>query len=550
MAEQSKTIVAVKERWTALPLLARLGIITIVIGAIGYWGVTTVIARNPSMTVLFSNLADDDAAHIVERLRAANVRYQLDANGTTILVPEANVHETRLMLAGEGLPSGGGVGFEVFDTQRFGESEFSEQVKYHRALEGELSRTISHLMGVQRARVHLVMPSRSLFASAETGATASVVLHMQPGFRIRDDQAKGIIHLVASSVRDLSPDRVTLVDGNGKRLGGGNGSESENNGQSDTFRRDFELSKERSAQQLLDATLGPGKSVVRVAAQLNMAREEWTEERFDPQSTATRSFQTNEEQGPAQDTTIAGVPGSPSNLPGADPAQTGQTGNRGGSRRSETRNFEISKVLRKAVEPVGRITNMQVAVVVDGTWTGTGDKRKFEPLPQAELDRIAHIVTPALGIDEKRGDKVVVECIPFPNLTLPPEPAEPNIFAALKLPPWWKYAAIGIGVVFLLLLVVVIRALTRKKKVVEKTTVAELPAGASAAPLALGAQAPTTDPNADLIKATELLSAKEAALSAPNEAVEQVRQMAADLASREPEAAARVIRGWLSEGKP
>jgi flagellar M-ring protein FliF len=531
------TLQALKQRWAALPLMLRFAVIALSIAGAGYWGVTQVMIRNPSMTVLFSNLAEEDAAQIVERLRAGNIPFQLQSGGTTILVPEANVYETRLMLTSEGLPNGGGVGFEVFDTQRFGESEFAEQVKYHRALEGELSRTISHLSGVQRARVHLVMPSRTLFAAAQEGASASVVLHLKPGFRIRDDQSKGIIHLVASSVRDLNPDRVTLVDGNGKRLGGSSASDPTGMGESDALRRELELSKERSAQQLLDATLGPGRSIVRVAAQLNMTREEWTEERFDPQSTATRSFQTSEESDGTQNAAVAGVPGAPSNLPGAEAATTTPTGSKGGSRRSETRNYEISKVLRKAIEPVGRITNMQVAVVVDGTWTGPADKRKFEPLPQAELTRLAQLVTAAVGADEKRGDKVLVECIPFPTSPIEPE-VKPEA-AAPKLPPWAMYAAIGAGVFVLLVVVLMVRRMGKRKQ----TALAGAPN-----PLLMAAQ--SSEPAAQLLATTQMLNAKEAARNAlPDEAVEQVRQMAADLASREPEAAARVIRGWLTEGE-
>jgi flagellar M-ring protein FliF len=540
MAEGVGSLQALTARWKALPFGVRFGVIVALLAGIAYYAVTTVMARNPSMTVLFSNLAEEDAAQIVERLRASNIRYQLEAGGTTILVPEASVYDTRLMLTSEGLPNGGGVGFEVFDTQRFGESEFSEQVKYHRALEGELSRTISHLSGVQRARVHLVLPTRSLFASAEQGARASVVLHLKPGFRVRDDQVKGIIHLVASSVRDLNPENVTLVDGNGKRLGGSSSMDGDRLGESDSFRRDLELSKERSAQQLLDATLGPGRSIVRVAAQLNMTREEWTEERFDPQSTATRSFQTSEERDGARDNVVAGVPGAPSNLPGADAATTAPTGAPGGSsRRTETRNYEISKVLRKAIEPVGRITNMQIAVVVDGNWSGPPDKRKFEPLPKAELDRIAQIVTAAVGADDKRGDKVLVECVPFPSSPIDTKiPDEPG----LKLPPWWPYAAAGIGALVLIVLVLLMRKLFRRKQ-------PSLPATVS--PLSLGTTPAVNEPAAQLLATTELLNAKEAARNAlPDEAVEQVRQMAADLAAREPEAAARVIRGWLTEGKP
>ncbi|MEY4577542.1 MAG: flagellar M-ring protein FliF, partial [Pseudomonadota bacterium] len=202
MADWAARIALLRERWTNLALSVRVAIAAVALVAIG----ATLFAiaasnRPPKKAVLFSNLSDDDAARIVDKLKGANIPYEFGPDGTTLLVPELQVHETRLTLASEGLPSGGGVGFEVFDQQRFGESEFSEQVKYHRALEGELSRTISHLAGVKRARVHLVLPTRSLFAEQAQSASASIVVHLVPGWKMRDDQVKGIVHLVASSVR-------------------------------------------------------------------------------------------------------------------------------------------------------------------------------------------------------------------------------------------------------------------------------------------------------------------------------------------------------------
>jgi flagellar M-ring protein FliF len=540
----------VRERWSRLSLGARVAIMALCVMAGGAWAFTAFESAHPARAVLFSNLADEDAARIIERLRATNTPYELSAAGTTILVPENQVHETRLMLAGEGLPNGGGVGFEVFDAQRFGESEFAEQVKYHRALEGELARTISHLSGVQRARVHLVLPSRTLFASSEQGASASVVLHMKPGFRMRDGQAKGIVHLVASSVRDLSPEHVTLVDGDGKRLGGSGAADGEQATESDGYRREIEQSKERAVQQILDTTLGVGKSVVRVAAQVNFAREEWTEERYDPQATATRSFQLLEEREGGPGKTVAGVPGTPSNLPGGDTATTGPAGSSGLGRRNETRNFEISKTLRRGVEPVGRVTGLQVAVVVDGKWTGKGDKRKFEPLPKAELDRIQAIAASAIGIDAKRGDKVLVECEPFEGIK-PEGGAQAD--GDKPLAPYIRYGLIGAGALLGLVFLLGARSLFRSASAA--VSVRALPATrAETLALELGQHqqqpqqqgsalpGPANDP-----RPPERTLA--AAGPARDETIEQVRLLASELASQEPEAAARVIRGWLTEGR-
>ena len=253
------------ERWNAMPLARRMALIAAVALLIGggLWGWAA--ATRTQYAVLFSSLEAGDAAAIVEQLKASKTPYRLEQNGTEIWVPEPNVHELRLSLASQGLPDGGGAGFELFDEQRFGESEFSEQVKYHRALEGELARTIMHLSGVESARVHLVLPSRSVFVNTENSATASVALRMKPGARLNQDQIKGLVHLVASSVRGLAPENVTIIDGSGRRLSSGE-DEADQAGNSLEYQRNLERSHERSLQQILDATVGPGRSMVRVAS--------------------------------------------------------------------------------------------------------------------------------------------------------------------------------------------------------------------------------------------------------------------------------------------
>jgi flagellar M-ring protein FliF len=517
----------------------------------------SVAQRPPHKAVLFSNLSDDDAARIVDKLRSANIPYEFGPDGTTLLVPETQVHETRLMLASENLPSGGGVGFEVFDQQRFGESEFSEQVKYHRALEGELARTISHLAGVKRARVHLVLPTRSLFAANEQDASASVVVHLVPGWKMRDDQVRGIVHLVASSVRGLDPEKVTLVDGDGRTLGRGSHNEGELANDADAYRRAIELSKERAAQQMLDTTLGLGKSMVRVAAAVSFTREETTEETYDPKTIAQRSFQITEEKGGGTDRTVGGLAGVPTNLPGGERPSSAPAGGGETSRRSETRNYEVSKVLRKAVEPVGRVTGMQVAVVVDGRYKGTGEKRKFEALGKDELDRISHLVAGAIGIDEKRGDKIVVECISFAPVVIP---ADDRSALERAVGPYSNYVIYAAIAILALIAFRMLRKSVSRQDAVPTPTLADVlngpqvPAMTAGAPVPTeaGAAAPGALPPGAIPDLLQLPQRKvpTAASQEQDAAVEQVRQLASELASNEPEAAARVIRGWLSEPPP
>ena len=502
--------------------------------------------RDPSMAVLFSNVSEDDQLRIAERLGTLGIPQRVDEETNTVLVPKSRVHEVRLMLAAEGLPSGPGVGFEVFDQQRFGESEFSEQVKYHRALEGELGRTISHLAGVRRARVHLVLPKRSLFVGSANVGSASVVLHLQPGWKVREQQAKGIVHLVASSVRGLAPERVTLVDGEGRKLGGGAASEEAVASESLGFRRQVEQSKERAVQQLLDATMGPGRSLVRVAAEVDFTREERTEETYDPEAVAPRSFQIVEEGPGRPGDAASGVPGAPSNLPGGEtPENQGLSNN--AAKRSETRNFEVSKVLRRSIEPVGRVTGLQIAVIVDGTWSGEGEQRTFEPLPKGELDKIRGLIASAAGIDEERGDRVTIESVPFAEA----QAYEPSLVEK-TLGPYTDYIP---TILWLLGGAYVLLWVRKQIRQMNERTAAAAAAAAAAA---------KAEPQAKALSDGEVAAETKARLLAVSEPVrddgeggrrrlnpgklDEIRRLASDLAGQEPQAAARVIRSWLAGG--
>jgi flagellar M-ring protein FliF len=505
------------QRWSALSAAQRamaLSAVAVVATGLAIYGA---IDHGPAMQPIFSRLSAEDAGAIVERLREDHVPYALEDDGATVLVPEDRVHELRLTLASDGLPSGGGVGFELFDTTRFGESEFTEQVQYRRALEGELARTIAHIDGVDSARVHLVLPQRTLLSSEEVHASASVALHLRPGRHLDADQVRGLVHLVASSVRGLSPEGVTLVDGDGRRLAGGGGAESglENAGEAETLRERITESRERAAQELLDATLGPNVAVVRVTADVTVAHEETVEESYDPTRTATRSFEIVSEGGAAGDGAVSGIPGAVSALPGgASFEATSDTSSAG--RRSEVRNFEVTKVLHRSVEPSLRLSRLSVAVLVDGTWEGEGEARRFVPRTDEELARIREIVASAAGVVDAR-DRISIECVPFADLPTADEIDAPA--AALPI-TWW---AGGAAAAVALLLAGGFLLMRRRRA---RTASTALTAGAGSSPISV--------------------SVKPVGSEVTPEDAETVHLLALDYARRDPELAARVVKGWLS----
>ena len=362
-------------------------------------------APTESWSVLFSGLAPDDAAKVVEQLKAQNVPYRLEAGGTLIEVPERVVHEQRLAMAANGLPRGGGVGFEVFDKQTFGTTSFVEQMNYRRALQGELARTITSLDAVERARVHIAIPERSLFKEEERPPTASAVLQLRPGRRLSPGQVRGVVHLISSSVEGLRPEQVTVVDEGGAVLWSGDesGIEAQN---------DLERTLARRVSELVEKLVGPGHAAVVVTAEVDRAAVERTEELWDKDKIAIRSEAKTEERFAGDSEDSQGVAGARGNLPGA-PAPSDGSGLGGMlGRKAETKNYEVNRVVNKRTEPKARVKHLHLAVLLDGV-PKPGDPKTMVPRPDAELKKIAAIARTAAGLDEERGDKIEVFSSPF-----------------------------------------------------------------------------------------------------------------------------------------
>ena len=394
-------------------------------------------AKTPDYRVLYSNLADQDGGAIVTQLTQMNVPYRFSDNGSAIEVPADKVHELRLRLAQQGLPKGGAVGFELLDQEKFGISQFSEQVNYQRALEGELARTIETLGPLKSARVHLAMPKPSLFVREQKSPSASVTVNLEPGRALDEGQISAVVHLVSSAVAGLPPGNVTLVDQSGRLLTQSGTTGRDLNDAQLKYAADVEGRIQRRIESILGPIVGNGNVHAQVTAQLDFANKEQTEEQYRPNGDAAqqvlRSRQLNESdqiggQYPG------GVPGALSNQPApanAGPittppaanaqnanAQNGQqnaqqqqqqtaatTAGPRNTSRNETTNYEVDRTIRHTKQNVGDIQRLSVAVVVN--YRNLPDGKPL-PLTADQMKQIEDLTREAMGFSDTRGDTLNV----------------------------------------------------------------------------------------------------------------------------------------------
>jgi len=466
---------------------------------------------------LYSNLSPQDGAAIIKELDAEKIPYGISGGGSVIEVPRGVIYQTRLRLAGKGVPAGGGVGFEIFEKTPFGVSEFTQQVNYLRALQGELSRTINALSAVQSSRIHLALPARSSFLGPEEKPSASVVVDLRPGYHLSPDQVQGIVNLVASSVPKLSADKVTVIDNSGRPLKeiipSAATTEAERLNQL-KLRHEQEI--ERSIETMLDPVLGPGAVVVRVNVQINPQETQMTKEEFDPDNKVVRSQrQAIDEAGGKS----GGVPGVQSNIPGGEATKT--TAESAGKRSSEVVTYEVGRTTSRISEPRGQIQKLSVAVLVDGKY----EKDKYVPRPKAEIEVIKEMVKRAVGFDADRGDDIEVANVPFkiqPPSALKP-PGAPELKDLITSP-----TGIGTGVGVLVVLgALAFFFMRRKPKPLSIQTMAETP------PI-IAAPAPQQE---------EAAVAAQKIVVSDDPRKEQLAQIARDYH----DATVRIIRTWLQE---
>ncbi len=405
-----------------LPLSQKILFPVLIVGTV--WGIVFVSnwATQPDYAVLFSDLEAADASAVMDKLKSQKIKYELRGDGGTIAIsPPEMVHELRMSLAGEGLPKGGKVGFELFDASSLGATSFVERLKFIRATQGELERTISSLDNVASARVHITQPERTVFAKRSSEATASVMLKLRNG-ELEAKQVKGIANLVAGSVEGLKIENVSIVDIYGNLL-----SEKIQNKDNEMtvdadriqYQNQVEQSYAQRIEQMLSKVVGPGKVIARVAADLDFSVSEREEESFDPGGAVARSEKIIEEGSGAS--ARGGIPGVVSNLTDAQNLPNADAAGSNSARRESVKNYEVSRAVSKTVLPRGKLTKLSVAVLVDGTYesvqgSGTEEnpaKPTYKALSAEMLQQIEGVAKSAVGFDVARGDSLTVENIQF-----------------------------------------------------------------------------------------------------------------------------------------
>ena len=395
-------------------------------------------AKSPDYRTLYSNLSDQDGGAIVTQLTQMNIPYRFAENGGALEGPADKVHELRLRLAQQGLPKGGAVGFELLDQEKFGISQFSEQVNYQRALEGELARTIETLGPVKGARVHLAMPKPSLFVREQKSPSASVTVNLAPGRAMDEGQISAVVHLVSSAVAGLPPGNVTVVDQSGRLLTQSNTAGRDLNDAQLKYAADVEGRVQRRIEAILGPIVGNGNIHAQVTAQIDFDNKEQTEEQYQPNGDAAqavlRSRQTNESEqiggqypggvpgalstqpAPANTAPITNPPANQNQPQNGQQNANGQqqaTANNAGPRnttRNETANYEVDRTIRHTKMNVGDIQRLSVAVVVNYRTLPDG---KTEALTADQLKQIEDLTREAMGYTEKRGDTLNVVNSPF-----------------------------------------------------------------------------------------------------------------------------------------
>jgi flagellar M-ring protein FliF len=381
------------------------------LGAVAFW------SSHADYALLYGGLSDTEAGKVTAALDEAKVPYKTGTGGS-ILVPSDKVYSTRMQLAGRGIPSGDGVGFEIFDKANFGISDFVQRANYTRAIQGELARTISQIDEVQSARVMIVMPENRLLLDKNTYPTASVFVHVRGNSQLQPQSINSIRFLVANSVEGLKPNHVSVVDNLGNVLSE-NSDDDSLTGLTSTqlaARRNLEQYLAKKAQDMLDKVLGPGQAIVRISADINYDTLTRTDEKYDPDGQVIRTQTKNDQNTDSQTTTTSSPVGISANIStNSTQASSSPVNNTQNHTTTSTVEYEIGKTTSSMVQAAGGIKKLAASVTVAAQMQGTGDDRKVVPRSPEDLKKLQDIVSSAVGIDTTRGDTIALEELPFNN---------------------------------------------------------------------------------------------------------------------------------------
>jgi flagellar M-ring protein FliF len=535
----------------SLPALRQVGLMIGLAASVALGVAVVLWSQQPDYTLLYANLGSKDAGQVVDALQKSGIPFKVDEGTGAVMVESSQLQHARMELAKDGLPEGNAMGFEMLQKEQgFGTSQFIETARYQRALEGELARTIGTLRNVESARVHLAIPKRSVFLREHSAPTASVMVDLYSGRSLDEEQIAAIVHLVSSSVPNLTPENITVVDQGGKLLS--SGASDKGMAQTSTqfsYNRKLETNYADRIRQLLEPIVGSGRVRASVNADLDFTITERTQESFNPDLPSLRSEQTSKDIS-SNSAVASGVPGALSNQPPEDgqlqqvDTQRGNIGQdaapvpQNSSTRS-VRNYELDKTVSHTKLATGTVRRLSIAVVIDDKQElNDANELVSKPWAQPDLDRFTALVKEAVGFDAARGDTVNIinsSFIPLPEAEAIPEPS-------LMEQPWvWNVAkqAVGaIGVLFLIFGVLrpIMRSLAEKGAQNTARVNAMVPAAA-------GATGAAADDQLTLSGAT----AQRPQLQGPGGGYEQHLQTARGIVHEDPKRVAQVVKNWVGE---
>lgn len=524
-----------------------MAMIAVTTALIGFFAFVIMRVTTPQMTTLFTDLSIEDSSAVIKDLERQAIPFEIRNDGAVIMVPKDKVTRLRMKLAEGGLPKGGGVGYEIFDkSDALGTTSFVQNINHLRALEGELARTIRAIDRVQAARVHLVLPERPLFSRETPEPSASIVVRVRG--TLEPQQIRAIRHLVASAVNGLKPQRVSIIDEAGQLLADG-ASGATDNAIGDERRAGFEKRMRNEVEAIVSSVVGAGRARVQLSADFDYNKITQTSDRFDPEGRVLRSSQTREESSATAENN--GQVTVNNELPGNQAQNNAAPAARDQSKKTEeTNNYEISRTTKTEVTEAGRVNRISVAVLVDGSYAkNEKGEMVYQDRSKEQLDRIAALVRSAIGFDQKRGDQVEVVNLRFAEAPVVAPLAEPTgLFGMLQFTKDDVMYVIELGVMMLLGLVVlfmVIRPLV--KRIIASEEIAPPSGDGAVAVLTDGSAQAAATTGQNLVPGANTTAQLIDVAQVQGQVHAQSVHRVGELAERNPNETAAIVRQWLSE---